>query len=41
MFIQEGFDAFIAKPIDMKEFEHVMKKVLPEEMIQYEGRADA
>ena len=41
MFIQEGFDAFIAKPIDIKEFEHVMKKVLPEDMIQYEGRAEA
>ncbi len=40
MFMQEGFDGFIAKPIDMKEFEHVMKKVLPEELIKYE-RGDA
>ena len=37
MFMKEGFDGFIAKPIDMKEFEHVMKKVLPEELIKYEG----
>lgn len=39
MFVKEGFDGFIAKPIDIKEFERVMKKVLPEEMIHYEGRA--
>ncbi len=39
MFVKEGFDGFIAKPIDIKEFEHVMKKVLPEDMIHYEGRA--
>ena len=38
MFMNEGFDGFIAKPIDISEFERVMKKVLPEEMIHYEGR---
>ncbi len=41
MFAKEGFDGFIAKPIDIAEFEHVMKKVLPEEMVHYEGRAKA
>ena len=39
MFMKEGFDGFIAKPIDIGEFEHVMKRVLPEDMIHYEGRA--
>lgn len=39
MFMQEGFDGFVAKPIDIGEFERVMKNVLPEEMVHYEGRA--
>ncbi len=39
MFMKEGFDGFIAKPIDLYEFERVMKKVLPDELISYEGRA--
>ncbi len=30
MFMKEGFDGFIAKPIDMAEFERVMLRVLPE-----------
>ncbi len=38
MFMKEGFDGFIAKPIDITEFERVMKKVLPEDMIRFEGR---
>ena len=38
MFIKEGFDGFIAKPIDIGEFERLMKRVLPEEMIKFEGR---
>ncbi len=29
MFMNEGFDGFIAKPIDISEFERVMKHVLP------------
>ena len=29
MFLQEGFDGFIAKPIDITEFERVMRHVLP------------
>ena len=40
MFIKEGFDGFIAKPVDIGEFERVMKSVLPESMISYEGRAE-
>ncbi len=38
MFMKEGFDGFIAKPINIAEFERVMRNVLPEEMIQHEGR---
>ena len=30
MFIQEGFDGFIAKPINTADFERVMLRVLPE-----------
>ncbi len=37
MFLREGFDGFIAKPIDVSDFERVMKRVLPEEMVSYEG----
>ena len=38
MFMREGFDGFIAKPINIGEFERVMKNAMPEEMISYEGR---
>ena len=41
MFIKEGFDGFIAKPIDLADFEHVMKSVLPRAMIRSEGREEA
>ena len=37
MFIKEGFDGFIAKPIDINDFERVMKKVLPANKVVYEG----
>ncbi len=30
MFIREGFDGFIAKPISRSDFERVMMRVLPE-----------
>ena len=40
MFIREGFDGFIAKPIDLVDFEHVMKRLLPKGMISYEGRSE-
>ena len=35
MFIAEGFDAFISKPIELTEFERVLKHVLPKSMITY------
>jgi signal transduction histidine kinase/ActR/RegA family two-component response regulator len=36
MFLREGFDGFIAKPIDVSDFEHVMKRVLSEGSVRYE-----
>ena len=38
MFANVGFDGFIAKPIDIAEFERVMKNVLPDEPSEGEGR---
>ena len=38
MFINEGFDGFIAKPIDTSDFERVMKNVLPVTGTAEEGR---
>lgn len=40
MFIKEGFDGFIAKPINTPDFERVMLRVIPDEKISYEGRAE-
>ena len=40
MFAREGFDGFIAKPIDIKEFERVMKRVLFEDASKSEKRAE-
>lgn len=37
MFLREGFQGFIAKPIETKEFERVMKQVLPAEAVSYIG----
>ncbi len=39
MFIREGFDGFIAKPIDIMEFERVMKRILPDNRINYVERS--
>ncbi|MCR5602487.1 MAG: response regulator [Lachnospiraceae bacterium] len=38
MFMKEGFDGFIAKPIDTSDFERVMLRVLPAKKISYDGR---
>ena len=40
MFMNEGFDGFIAKPIDLNEFERVMKNVLSSTGKTKEGRDD-
>lgn len=39
MFLREGFDGFIAKPIDIMEFERVMKRLLPEKNVKYVERS--
>ncbi len=36
MFLNEGFDGFVSKPIELTELERVMKKVLPRAMVTYE-----
>ena len=35
MFISEGFDEFISKPIEVSELERILKKLLPSTMWQY------
>ncbi|MCR4909028.1 MAG: response regulator [Lachnospiraceae bacterium] len=35
MFLQEGFDEFVPKPIETVTFERVLKRILPPERIQY------
>ncbi len=40
MFMAEGFDGFVSKPIELIELERALKKVLPESMISYENPAD-
>ncbi|MBP5565663.1 MAG: response regulator [Lachnospiraceae bacterium] len=37
MFFKEGFDGFMAKPIEISEFERIMKRVLPQKQTSYEG----
>ncbi len=35
MFLQEGFDEFVSKPVEILELERVLKKVLPKSAIEY------
>ena len=35
MFVKEGFDGFVGKPIDLMELERTLKKVLPASVISY------
>ena len=37
MLLSEGFDGFIAKPIDTGEFERVMRRVLPSALVEFKG----
>ena len=37
MFIEEGFDGFVSKPIELIELERVLKHVLPKSVITYES----
>ena len=36
MFLAEGFDGFVSKPIETEELERVMRQVLPKSMVTYE-----
>ncbi|MBO4396744.1 MAG: response regulator [Eubacterium sp.] len=38
MFLREGFDGFVSKPIEILELERVLKHVLPKDSIRYEER---
>ena len=40
MFLSEGFDGFIPKPVEITELERVLKRVLPKSAIQFERKAD-
>ncbi|WP_035768826.1 hybrid sensor histidine kinase/response regulator [Butyrivibrio sp. NC2002] len=40
MFIQEGFDEFLSKPIETSELERVLKKLLPSTMWEYVDNTD-
>ncbi len=40
MFISEGFDGFVSKPIEFSELERVMKNVIPKNLISYERIED-
>ncbi len=35
MFLSEGFDGFVSKPIEIEELERVLKQVLPKSLISY------
>ncbi|MBP3717986.1 MAG: response regulator [Eubacterium sp.] len=37
MFISEGFDGFVSKPIEIEELERTMKRVLPADLISFES----
>ena len=41
MFLQEGFDEFVAKPIETTAFERVLRKVLPASAIQFVAKEAA
>ena len=36
MFLSEGFDGFVSKPIELVELERVIKRVLPQALVTYE-----
>ena len=40
MFLAEGFDGFVSKPIELEEMERVLSKVLPKPLITYERIED-
>ena len=40
MFMEEGFDGFVSKPIEIEELERVLKKTLPSNAISYVDEGD-
>ncbi len=40
MFLREGFDGFVSKPVEAMELEHVLRQVLPASAIRYEEREE-
>ena len=40
MFLSEGFDGFVSKPIVVEELERTLRKVLPKNLISYEELSD-
>ena len=40
MFMSEGFDGFVSKPIDIEEMERVLKKLIPDGLISYEEEVE-
>ncbi|MCR5684486.1 MAG: response regulator [Lachnospiraceae bacterium] len=40
MFLSEGFDGFVPKPIDLAELDRVLKRVLPKSAIVYEAPSE-
>ena len=41
MFLAEGFDGFVSKPVETEELERVLKAVLPKKSISYDDGAEA
>ena len=40
MFLSEGFDGFVAKPVDLAELERVLKRVLPKNLFKAEAEEE-
>ncbi|MEE3468155.1 MAG: response regulator [Eubacterium sp.] len=40
MFLREGFDGFVSKPVDIVELERVLRRVLPKSMVTFEYEGD-
>lgn len=41
MFLEEGFQGFVSKPIEMSAMERTLRRLLPEELIEHEKKGDA
>ena len=40
MFLNEGFDGFVRKPVDITELERVLKRVIPKSFVRYEKKQE-